>query len=279
MTTILYNSPLTFSNSASDSATRPLAAVASLLRAVRLNELARQAIEAKPPAPVQEPLLTDRLVIRALTSADRREFERVMRSSKSHLARFCPLSKRDERVFDDGALFSRHLELCQAGDRKGLAWRRMIFDRSGKLLGAININDISRGFENEGELVFWLAQEAVGQGVASEAIKHVMRMAFADAPEGLGLHKLVALVAPENMACRKALRRAGFDPGLGAEQVQLLINGEHVTHDQWVAYAPVAPASIQPLTGDARPLLRGLNSMMRLEAGAATHNHTRAYSL
>lgn len=278
MATILYHSPLNFSTSAHESATRPLAAVASLLRAVRLNELARQAIEAKPPAPVQKPLKTDRLVIRALTASDRREFERVMRSSKSHLARFCPLSKGDEHVFDDGALFSRHLELCQAGDRTGLAWRRMIFDRAGRLLGAININDISRGLENEGELVFWLAHEAVGQGIAAEAIKNVLRVAFADAPEGLGLHKLVALVAPENISCRRTLRRAGFDPGLGAEQIQLLINGEHVTHDQWVVYAPVAQAHASPSVS-SRPLLRGLNSMMQLEAGASTHNHERAHSL
>ena len=57
MAAILHQAPFAFEPAS------PLAAVASLLRAVRLNELAKSSIEAKPPAPVGTPLVVVPLLL------------------------------------------------------------------------------------------------------------------------------------------------------------------------------------------------------------------------
>lgn len=249
----------------------PMSAIASLLRAVRLTR-PPAAIEAKPPVPDCPHILTDRLVIRPLLAQDKGEFERVQHTSKDHLARFCPLSKGDRHDLGEDAMFAHHLELAQAGDRTGRAWRRMLFDHQGRLVGAINLNDITRGLENTSEFVLWLAHDAVGKGLALEAMRAAMNFAFADAPDGLGLHKIIGLICPENRASVKLADSAGFEPGIGEEPVELVINDLRVKHDLWVAYAPVPPSIDTPASPQHNaPLVRGLWSMIDLESKAA-HN-------
>jgi [ribosomal protein S5]-alanine N-acetyltransferase len=252
-----------------------LAAVASLLRAVRLTGRPPASIEAKPAAPAGLELTTARLHIRPLRASDRAEFQRVLLESKDHLARFCPLTKGDQHGSGERGAFSRHLDLCLAGDRTGKAWRRMLFDHAGRLVGAININDITRGLENTGEMVAWLSEDAVGKGLAKEAIHAVLAWAFADAPDGLGLHKIIGLISPDNAPSIALVERLGFERGVGEPPVELIINERPVMHDLWVMYAPVPP-TIEPLPPVAepdRPLVRGLWSMLKLEARAALVAH------
>lgn len=262
-----------------------LAAVASLMRAVRLTGRPPASIEAKPPAPPGVEITTARLLIRPLRAGDRGEFQRVLQESKEHLSRFCPLTKGDEHNAGESGAFSRHLDLCIAGDRTGKAWRRMLFDHSGRLLGAININDITRGLENTGEMVVWLAKDAVGKGLAMEAIRAVLDWAFTDAPAGLGLHKIIGHIAQDNTSSLALVERLGFERGIGEAPVELIINDRPVLHDLWVVYAPVPPtievATIEPSPTEVdaevhdRPLVRGLWSMLKLEAQAALSAHQR----
>jgi RimJ/RimL family protein N-acetyltransferase len=97
----------------------------------------------------------------------------------------------------------------------------------GVLVGMVSIGDIH---QRQGEVGFWLAPEARGQGVMSEAVELAVAYGFAPAPGGLALKRIVWRALAGNAASAAVARRAGFRwdgvvPG-GAEQ-----RGER--RDEW----------------------------------------------
>ncbi len=238
-----------------------LARAAQMVTRVRMSEArAREASIVR----------TQRLTLRPLVEHDRAEFERVLRASRDHLARFCPIDKVGDRNLDDEHAFARQVNLARRGDESGRAWRRAAFDAEGRLIGSVNINDISRGLECTGEVVLWLASDATGRGMAREMLSAAMDHAFTDLPQGLGLHKLIGLIAEDNMASRRVAVKCGFEPGLGDETIELLVNGVRVPHRPVVAYAPVAPVLNMNAGAPAGEAGRGLEAVLSLEARAAT---------
>lgn len=219
--------------------------------------------------------VTPRLSLRPLRESDRAEFLRVFTLSRSHLARYCPLStdEHDQQPADE--VFDRQVLLAQRAVETGRAWRVCGFDDRGRLAGAFNVNDISRGLENVGELVSWIGVEHSGQGIATEGLLAVIQHAFADLPRGLGLHKLIALVAPENAPCARLVRRLGMRL-LHQPPVGLKLAGSTVLHDTYAAYAPVTglvegkPSITENIFG------RGLLSILKTEAhDPLAGDHTR----
>jgi RimJ/RimL family protein N-acetyltransferase len=75
----------------------------------------------------------------------------------------------------------------------------------GKLLGMIGLDGISDG---EAEIGFWLAPEARGIGLMSQAVSLVVDYGFA--PEGLALQRIVWHAFVGNAASASVARRAGF---------------------------------------------------------------------
>lgn len=221
-------------------------------------------------------LTTSRLVIRPLGPGDRDEFVRVMQLSREHLSVHCPLHKPGES--DDG-LFERLLDLASKGLATGGAWRAGFFGPRNRLLGLVNLNDITRGLENQAEANWWTAADAVGQGYASEAVRAVMDHAFADLPRGLGLQRVTALIAPDNRASRRVAVKTGFHRASQASRASrgeevvvtrpLLLSGRVVTHEIYEAFAP--------LTGPRRPASRrrslraGLASILTIESAVCLH--------
>lgn len=97
----------------------------------------------------------------------------------------------------------------------------------GELVGMVSIGDIH---QHQGEIGFWLAPDARGRGVMSEATALVLTYGFAPAPDGLALRRIVWRALAGNAASAAVARRAGFRwdgavPG-GAEQ-----RGER--RDEW----------------------------------------------
>lgn len=223
-------------------------------------------VEAKPgPAATGAGVLTlSRLTLRPLEEGDRNEFIRVISASRRHLDRFCPLSKEGSPGQSAADIFNRHLELCRAGDQTGRAWRRIAIDEHGRLCGAFNLNDITRGLENTAELVFWLAADCTGRGLATEAVRGILAHAFEDLPHGLGLHKITALVSPDNTPCRRVIDACRFEPTIGGQPSTLIVSGRPIAHDEFVVYATVPPRLPEQRTGPT-PLVRGLQSLLRAE--------------
>lgn len=168
-----------------------------------------------------------RLLLRPLQRADRDEFLRVVRASREHLAQFSPLHLPDET---DEALFERQLRLAAEGEDGGRACRRAAFDQAGRLVCVVNLNTIRRGLTCEADANWWTAADATRRGYAAEALHALAAHAFTDLPEGLGLHRLLAGIQPQNAASRRLAERLGFRR-LGPERSYLHAGGGWDLHE------------------------------------------------
>ena len=78
-----------------------------------------------------------------------------------------------------------------------------------QLLGWVALFGISPGMD--AEVGYWVHPSARGRGVASEACRLAVRHAFVDTEDGgLGLHRVKAYAATENLASCRILEQAGF---------------------------------------------------------------------
>jgi RimJ/RimL family protein N-acetyltransferase len=74
-----------------------------------------------------------------------------------------------------------------------------------RFCGLVELRDIDRE-HSLGEMSFWLAVDAWGQGYMSEAVQAVVRYGF----EGLGLNRLYAYQMLRNPASGRVLEKNGF---------------------------------------------------------------------
>ncbi|MGY2873894.1 RimJ/RimL family protein N-acetyltransferase [Marmoricola sp. URHA0025 HA25] len=76
------------------------------------------------------------------------------------------------------------------------------------LLGTVSLMHLAEGMA---EIGYWSHPEARGRGAMTEAVRMACRHAFIDPDDGgLGLHRVHATVAVDNLASRRVLERAGF---------------------------------------------------------------------
>jgi RimJ/RimL family protein N-acetyltransferase len=93
------------------------------------------------------------------------------------------------------------------------------------LLGTVSLMHIAEGMAEVG---YWSHPEARGRGVMTSAVAMACRHAFIDVEDGgLGLHRVHATVAVDNLASRNVLERAGFTQ-TGTEHRSVLVrDGMH----------------------------------------------------
>jgi RimJ/RimL family protein N-acetyltransferase len=93
------------------------------------------------------------------------------------------------------------------------------------LLGTVSLMHIGEGMTEVG---YWAHPEARGRGVMTEAVRLACRHAFiAEEDGGLGLHRVHATVAVDNLASRRVLEKAGFTH-VGSERRSVLVrDGMH----------------------------------------------------
>jgi len=77
----------------------------------------------------------------------------------------------------------------------------------GELMGMVSLGDIHG---HQGEIGYWLAPQARGRGVMSEAVALVLAYGFSPAPDGLALRRVVWRALAGNAASAAVARRAGF---------------------------------------------------------------------
>jgi RimJ/RimL family protein N-acetyltransferase len=240
-------------------------------------------VEASRPAQGPTVLRTERLVLRPLLAQDREEYLRVLRVSRRHLAETCPLTTDERGVEPDEAVWERQLLLARRAEETGLAWRRVAVlaagpgpgGACGRIVGAVNVNDLSRGLEHTGELVFWVAGDASGMGIGTEMVRAAVGHALADMPAGLGLHRLSALIAPGNARCVRLARQVGLRLDTSRPPTALRLGPRTVLHDAYAAYpsvGPVARAARRVVEGKpsvAHGVLgQGILSILRTERAA-----------
>ena len=93
------------------------------------------------------------------------------------------------------------------------------------LLGTVSLMHIAEGMAEVG---YWSHPEARGRGVMSEAVRMACRHAVIDLEDGgLGLHRVYATVAEDNVDSRRVLEAVGFRL-IGSERQSVLVrDGMH----------------------------------------------------
>jgi len=169
------------------------------------------------------------MVLRPLRASDRAEYLRVLSLSREHLGRWMNLYRDSET---DVELFERQLMMCRVGDERGVAWRRVGMMEDGRLAGFFNLNSITRGMTFEADANWWVAADVKGVGLGTEGVLAMLDHALADAPVGLGLHRVQAAIAPENTPSTRLAHRVGMKFQYST-QVNVKIGGKWEEHNLW----------------------------------------------
>lgn len=193
-----------------------------------------------PTGSAGERLRTDRLVIRPYTTADMDSFVRAVGASRAELDRFHPLHLPME---SDAALFHRQVCASILGDINASAWRRLIVAPNGEVIGAVSLNAIHYALESSAEMSLWIATPHQRRGYAREALGAVARFAFADAPLGLGLQCVRALVSPDNVPSIGLFAGEGFRPAPQAPSINIRTKRGWTPHHVLLRFAPMTSAA------------------------------------
>jgi ribosomal-protein-alanine N-acetyltransferase len=95
----------------------------------------------------------------------------------------------------------------------------------GRIAGRITLNNILRGPLQSCFVGYWVAAARAGRGVATEAVRQVLRVAFRE----LGLHRVEAFTRVDNHASQRVLERNGFTP-VGVSRRHIHVGGRW--HDE-----------------------------------------------
>lgn len=147
-------------------------------------------------------LVTERTLSRLATPAD----------APLLLDYFRDAGKRYDPPLPDALLtlehWQRHSLQLSEEHAAGTSLRLFVFtpDES-QIIGSLALTRITRGVRFDCSLSYALRASYEGTGVMSEAVRAILRFAF----EELGLHRIEAAHAPDNVRSRRLLERMGFE--------------------------------------------------------------------
>lgn len=158
------------------------------------------------------------VVLRASVDAD---LPRAVEAANDPGVQRYSQSMRENAPHDEGKVRARaldHLEESAVGTSLTCTVADAATDA---FLGSVVIYRIHPG--REAEIGYWTHPDARGRGVATEACRMAVRHAFVDAEDGgLGLHRLTAYAADDNLASQRILELAGFSR-FGVERCSTLL--------------------------------------------------------
>jgi len=140
---------------------------------------------------------------RLITPDDAPALAELVRVNREFLAPWEP-ARGEEYFTEAGQRVSIGSSLAEHERGRGLPC--VITDRDGAVVGRINLNTIVRGASQSASLGYWLAQAAGGRGIATAAVREIVRVAFGE----LGLHRIQADTLVHNGASQRVLERNGF---------------------------------------------------------------------
>jgi ribosomal-protein-alanine N-acetyltransferase len=157
-------------------------------------------------------------VIRRLVAADAEELAALRLANRAYLERFEPDWEEPDRHYST------------AGVR---AWitdsnERFAIVEDGAIAGMVSLTGISRGSLQSCMIGYFVDEARAGRGLASRAVAETAGIAFGE----LGLHRVEAGTAVENVASQRVLERNGFTL-VGRLRKHLQIRGTWVDHFLW----------------------------------------------
>lgn len=150
---------------------------------------------ASPPPPAV--LQTDRLVLRPFTPADAARVQACL--ADREVARQTLTIPHPYPAGAAAEWIAKHEPWWAAG--KQMIWA---ITREGLVVGAIGLVFVRQ--QRRAEVGYWIAREAWGAGIATEALRAVIAYGF----DALGLHRIEAQHYRENPASGAVMRKAGM---------------------------------------------------------------------
>jgi [ribosomal protein S5]-alanine N-acetyltransferase len=140
---------------------------------------------------------------RLITLDDASALAELQRGNRAYLAPFEPV--RADGYFTEAGQRSA-IEQALAEYRQGRNLPCVITDDGAGVVGRITLNGIVRGPFLSCSVGYWVSQSATGRGVASAALREIIKVAFGD----LGLHRIQGETLLDNFASQRVLERNGF---------------------------------------------------------------------
>lgn len=140
---------------------------------------------------------------RPITLDDAPVLAELVRANREFLAPWEPV-RGEEYFTESGQRVSIGASLAEHDRGRGLPW--VMLDSDGTVVGRVNLSNIVRGAAQSASLGYWLAQAAGGRGIATAAVRDIVRVAFGE----LGLHRIQADTLVYNEASQHVLERNGF---------------------------------------------------------------------
>ena len=153
-------------------------------------------------ASIPERITTDRLVLRCWEPADAPALRRAIDASLDQLRAWLPWAIAEPTPVEELAI---RLEGFARRFRAGEEWAFGVFDlRSGEVLGGAGLH--RREAADALEIGYWLRADAVGRGLATEAVEALARTVLAPG----GATRVEIRCDPTNARSIAVARRAGF---------------------------------------------------------------------
>jgi ribosomal-protein-alanine N-acetyltransferase len=125
------------------------------------------------------------------------------------------------------AMLGEHAAVPVTPDATGrLSWIICIGRESAGTI-QLTINGDYDRLHNNAHLGYAVHEDFQGKGIAAEAVRQLLALAFN--PAGLALERVEAVAAVENLASRRVLEKCGF-VFEGIHRKILIINGERIDH-------------------------------------------------
>ncbi len=172
--------------------------------------------------------------IRPMTTADCSELLTMRLANRAFFEPWEPESAENLYTADGLRVDLDHRERDWQADRR---YSFTILSPEGKAIGGIILSNVLRGAFQNATLGYYVAEQHNGKGVATEAVRQVVRFAF----EERSLHRVEAGVMDHNPRSMRVLEKAGFER-IGYAPRYLRIQGrwrDHhiyaITRERWEA--------------------------------------------
>jgi ribosomal-protein-alanine N-acetyltransferase len=140
---------------------------------------------------------------RLITPDDAPVLAGLVRANRDFLAPWEPVRGEDQFT-EAGQRVAIQAALAEHAYGRSLPC--VMVDGGGAIVGRVNLNNIVRGAAQSASLGYWLAEAAGGRGVATVAVRDIIRLAFAE----LSLHRIQADTLVHNVPSQRVLARNGF---------------------------------------------------------------------
>jgi ribosomal-protein-alanine N-acetyltransferase len=142
--------------------------------------------------------------IRLISPSDDRALADLRRINREFLAPWDPMRSAEYFTVEGQRA---DIEAALARHRRGEGLPFVVLDDRGEVAGRVTLSGIIRGVFQSCSMGYWLAKDQTGKGLATEAVRAAVAVAFTE----LGLHRVQAETVVANVPSQKVLSRAGFE--------------------------------------------------------------------